>query len=154
MSGIIREFNMTKINLKKIKSIFLAGVIQGSNKGMILHRQDYRSDLKDVLKKYLPQVEIIDPVEDHPDSAFYDYQEGERVFHHSIRRCCGSDLMLAYLPEASMGTAIEMWECRKNKVPIWTVSPLKENWSVKFLSTQIFESIEELEMFLRNNSKK
>jgi hypothetical protein len=145
---------MTEINLKEIKSIFLAGVIQGSNKGMLLHKQDYREDLKNVLKKYLPEAEIIDPVEDHPDSAFYDYQEGEKVFHHSIKRCCGSDLVVAYIPEASMGTAIEMWECFKNKVPIWAVTPLKENWSVKFLCTEIFKSIEELERFLRNNSKK
>ena len=145
---------MTGLNLKTIKSIFLAGVIQGSNKGMVLHKQDYREDLKNILRKYLPDAEIIDPVEDHPDSAFYDYQEGEKVFHHSIKRCCESDLVVAYLPEASMGTAIEIWECRKNNVPIWAVTPLKENWSVKFLCTEIFKSIEELERFLRNNSKK
>ncbi len=145
---------MNKLNIKKIKSIFLAGVIQGSNTGMVLHKQDYREDLKSILKKYLPGAEIIDPVEDHPDSAFYDYKEGEKVFHHSIKRCCECDLVVAYIPEASMGTAIEMWECRKNKVTVWAITPLKENWSVKFLSTEIFKSIEELDRFLRNNSKK
>jgi hypothetical protein len=145
---------MAELDIKKIKKIFLAGVIQGSNKGRVLYRQDYREYLKDLLKKYLPQSEIIDPVEEHPDSAAYDYQKGRKVFHHSIKRCCESDLMVAYIPEASMGTAIEMWECYKNNVPIWTISPLKENWSVKFLSTEIFESIEELETFLRNSSKK
>lgn len=150
---------MAKLNMKKIKSfrsfgsIFLAGVIQGSNKGKTLHQQDYRKDIKDILRKYLPDSEIIDPVEQHPDSAFYDHQKGEKVFHRSIKRCSGSDLMVAYLPEASMGTAVEMWECYKNKVPIWTISPLKENWAVKFLSTEIFECIDELEIFLRNNSK-
>lgn len=144
---------MAERNIKKIKSIFLAGVIQGSNRGNVLHKQDYRKDLKDILRKYLPDSQIIDPVEQHPDSVFYDHQEGERVFHHSIKRCSESDLTVAYLPEASMGTAIEMWECHKNKVPVWTISPLKENWAVKFLSTEVFESIEELERFLRNNSK-
>jgi len=145
---------MTDLNFKKIKSIFLAGVIQGSNKGMVLHRQDYRKDLKELLKKYLPHSKIIDPVEEHPDSASYDYQKGEAVFHRSIKRCSESDLMLAFLPEASMGTAVEMWECYKNSVPVWTISPLKGNWAIKFLSTEIFESIEKLEIFLRNNSKK
>lgn len=145
---------MVNIDMKKIKSIFLAGVIQGSNKGMVLHKQDYRKDLKELLKKYLPDSKIIDPVEQHPESAFYDYREGERVFHNSIRKGSESDLLIAYLPEASMGTAIEMWECHRNNVPIWTISPLKENWAVKFLSTEIFESLEELETFLRNNPKK
>lgn len=150
---------MAKLNINKIKSygsfgsIFLAGVIQGSNRGMVLHQQSYRKDLKDILRKYLPDSEIIDPMKEHPESVAYDYEKGERVFHRSIKRCSESDLVVAYLPEASMGTAIEMWECYKNKVPVWTISPLKENWAVKFLSTEIFESIEELERFLRNNSK-
>lgn len=144
---------MTELNLKKIKSIFLAGVIQGSNKGMILHQQDYRKELKDLFRKYIPQAEIVDPVEEHPDSAFYDFRKGEKVFFQSIRRCSECDLMVAYLPEASMGTAVEMWECHRNNVPVWTVSPLKENWAIKFLSAKIFQSVEKLEVFLRNSSK-
>lgn len=145
---------MNKLSIKKIKSIFLAGVIQGSNKGTVLHQQDYRKELKELFKKHIPNAEIIDPVEEHPDSAFYDFQKGEKVFFQSVRRCSECDLMVAYLPEASMGTAVEMWECNKNKIPVWAVTPLKENWSVKFLCTEIFDSIDELERFLRNNSKK
>jgi len=49
-----------------------------------------------------------------------------------------------------MGTAIEMWECHKKKIPVWTITPMKENWSVKFLSTEIFETLEEFESFLKN----
>ncbi len=143
---------MKKLNTKKIKSIFLAGIIQGSNKEMVLHRQDYRKKLKDLFKKYIPHAEIIDPVEEHPDSAFYDFQKGQKVFFRSVKRCSESDLMVAYLPEASMGTAVEMWECHRNSVPVWTISPLKENWAVKFLSTEMFESIEQLEIFLRKRS--
>jgi len=56
---------------------------------------------------------------------------------------------ITYLPEASMGTAIEMWECYRNKVRIWTISPMKENWSVRFLSDKIFKSLDEFEKYLK-----
>ncbi|KPL03240.1 MAG: hypothetical protein AMJ73_07565 [candidate division Zixibacteria bacterium SM1_73] len=134
--------------MKQIKSFFLAGIIQGSKKGKILHNQDYRHQIKDILKKYFPDAKIIDPVNIHPNSVGYDYSTGESVFHESIRQAIHCDCLVAYLPEASMGTAVEMWECYKKKIPVWTITPMKENWSIKFLSTEIFESLEEFERFL------
>ena len=136
--------------MKKIRSFFLAGIIQGSNKGKVLHNQGYRQQIKDILNKYFPKAKIIDPVGVHPNSVEYDYETGESVFHDSIKRATECDCLVAYLPEASMGTAVEMWECHKKKIPVWTITPMKENWSVKFLSTEIFESMEEFERFLKN----
>src|SRR3989304_5545662 len=129
----------------KIKTIFIAGIIQGSKKGKVLHNQDYRKDLKRILNKYFPEARIIDPVAVHPESVYYTYETGKKVFHNSIRQALSSDLVIAYLPEASMGTAIEMWECHRKKVPVWTISPLRENWVVKFLSRKVFSSTKELE---------
>lgn len=136
--------------MKQINSFFLAGIIQGSKKGKILHSQDYRHEIKAILKKYFPKAEIVDPVDVHPDSVEYDYKTGESVFYKSIKQATQCDCLIAYLPEASMGTAIEMWECHKKKIPVWTITPLKNNWSVKFLSSEIFESLEELDRFLEN----
>lgn len=133
----------------KINTIFIAGIIQGSKKGKILHNQDYRKDLKRILEKYFPQARIIDPVAVHPESVYYTYETGKKVFHNSIKEALSSDLVITYLPEASMGTAIEMWECHRKKVPVWTISPLKENWVVKFLSEKVFSSTKELEDYLR-----
>lgn len=138
---------------QKIKKIFLAGIIQGSNKGRVLHNQDYRKKIKSILKKYLPEAKIIDPVELHPKSAYYDSKKAKKVFYQSVRECLLSDLIIAYVPKASMGTAIEMWECFKNKIPVWTISPLEENWAIKFLSTKNFHSFDELETYLKNNLK-
>jgi nucleoside 2-deoxyribosyltransferase len=132
----------------KIKTIFIAGIIQGSKKGKVLHSQDYRKDLKNILHKYFPDTKVIDPVAVHPESVYYTYETGKRVFHKSIKEALSSDLFIAYLPEASMGTAIEMWECHKKKIPVWTISPLKENWVVKFLSKKVFRSLKELESYL------
>jgi len=136
--------------MKKIRSFFLAGIIQGSKKGKTLHNQDYRQEIKDILKKYFPDAKIIDPVNIHPNSVGYDYSRGESVFHESIKQATHCDCLVAYLPEASMGTAVEMWECYKKRIPVWTITPMKENWSIKFLSTEIFESLEEFERFLKS----
>jgi nucleoside 2-deoxyribosyltransferase len=136
--------------MKPIQSFFLAGIIQGSRKGKILHNQDYRQKIKNILKKYFPKSQIIDPVDVHPNSVEYNYRMGESVFHESIKQATRCDCLIAYLPEASMGTAIEMWECYKKKIPVWTITKMKENWSVKFLSTEIFESLEEFERSLKN----
>ena len=133
----------------KIKTIFIAGIIQGSKKGKVLHNQDYRKDLKRILNKYFPEARIIDPVAVHPESVYYTYETGKKVFHNSIRQALSSDLVIAYLPEASMGTAIEMWECHRKNVPVWTISPLRENWVVKFLSEKVFSSLKELESYLK-----
>jgi nucleoside 2-deoxyribosyltransferase len=136
--------------MKPLQSFFLAGIIQGSKKGKILHNQNYRLKIKNILKKYFPKCQIIDPVNVHPDSVEYDYKTGESVFHTSIKQATQCDCLIAYLPEASMGTAIEMWECHKKKIPVWTITKMKENWSVKFLSTEIFESLEKFERSLKN----
>jgi hypothetical protein len=137
--------------MKKIRSFFLAGIIQGSNPGKVLHSQDYRGQIKSTLRRYFPDAKIFDPIEKHPDSVNYDYRTAELVFLGYIKLATECDYVVAYLPEASMGTAVEMWECYKKGVPIWTISPLKDNWSVKFLSKRIFKSLDEFERYLEAN---
>ena len=137
--------------MKKIRSFFLAGIIQGSNTGKVLHSQDYRGKIKSILRRYFPEAKIFDPVEKHPDSVNYDYRTAELVFLGYVKLATECDCMIAYLPEASMGSAVEMWECHKRGVTIWTISPLKDNWSVKFLSKRIFESFEAFEKYLEAN---
>jgi len=105
------------------------------------------------LKKYLPDTEIIDPVEIHPESAYYDSEEARKVFFQSVKNCLGCNLMIAYLPEASMGTAVEMWESFRNNIPVWTISPLEENWAIRILSTKNFLSFDDLETYLKDNLK-
>jgi len=64
----------------------------------------------------------------------YDEQRGREVFFGHNQMCREVDVLVAFVPEASMGTAIEMWEAYKNGRTVVTISPLQHNWSVKFLS--------------------
>jgi len=132
--------------------IFLAGIMQGSHQGEVLHDQDYRCRLRALLTKHLPHAEVYDPLADHKDSINYDDDRGRRVFLDHNRMCGETDLLLAFVPEASMGTAIEMWEAYRHGRVVITIGPLKHNWAVKFLSHELYPDVETFERALVSGS--
>ena len=137
-----------------MRRIFIAGIIQGSKRGKEIHSQDYRRKLKEVLARYFKGWEIYCPVSNHPNSVEYTDEEARRTFLYHVDLVKKSDLLVAYLPEASMGTAIEMWEAYKAGVPVWSITPMRENWVVRITSERIFNSIEDLERFLAEREAK
>ena len=48
-----------------------------------------------------------------------------------------------------MGTAIEMWEAHQHGAAVITISPLKHNWAVKFLSHALYADEAQFEAALR-----
>lgn len=127
---------------------FLAGIMQGSHRAAALHDQDYRGHLKRLLSVHFPLAEIYDPLADHADSLSYGEQQGRTVFFDHNRLCREVDVVLAFVPEASMGTAIEMWEAFQNGKAVIAVSPMAHNWAVKFLSHELYADLDALEMAL------
>lgn len=138
---------MKKGNSKPM-TFFIAGVIQGSSKNRDLRDQGYRKRLTDLLAKAFPEAEIISPYDLHPNSIDYGLEEGKATFLEMVGRAVECDVVIAFLPEASLGTAIEMWESYRAGVPIWTISPMKENWVIRFFSQRIFSSMADFEQFL------
>lgn len=124
---------------------FLAGIMQGSHLAAALHHQGYRARIKELIESYIPGAEVYDPLADHRDSLAYDDERGRNVFFHHNRLCREVDVVVAFVPEASMGTAIEMWEAYQHGRAVITVSPMKHNWAVKFLSHELFADLDELE---------
>jgi hypothetical protein len=124
---------------------FLAGIMQGSHLGAVVHNQDYRARIKRLLAERFPQAEIYDPLADHVNSLDYDEPSGRRVFFHHNRLCAEVDVVLAFVPEASMGTAIEMWQAHQSGRAVISISPLKHNWAVKFLSHHRYGDLAEFE---------
>ena len=59
-------------------------------------------------------------------------------------------MLLAFVPEASMGTAIEMWEAHQHGAAVVTISPLGHNWAVKFLSHVLFSDEAQFEAALES----
>ena len=122
---------------------FLAGIMQGSHLGAALHNQDYRPALIKLLREHFPDAEIYDPLADHRNSLEYDDEQGRRVFFHHNYLCREVDVLIAFVPEASMGTAIEMWEGHQHGRTVLAISPLKHNWAVRFLSDRIYADFDE-----------
>jgi len=52
-----------------------------------------------------------------------------------------SDLLIAFVPTASMGTALEMYVAHERGVPVVTISPLAENWVVRALSRRVYPDL-------------
>ena len=93
--------------------MFLAGIMQGSHRSAKLHGQDYRQELRAALERHLPDADVYDPLADNQDSLDYDDELARSVFYRHNRMCRDVDLVVAFVPEASMGTAIEMWEAHQ-----------------------------------------
>ena len=130
------------------KRIFIAGVIQGSCKGKDIHSQDYRGRLKTLLQRAFPDQQVYCPVENHPNSVEYPIEEVLSTFNYHVEMVKESELVVAYLPTASMGTAVEMWEAYKSGVEVWVITPMKENWVVRLTANKVFETIDQLEGYL------
>jgi len=128
--------------------IFLAGIMQGSHLGATLHNQDYRVRLRQLLETHLPDAQLYDPLAEHTDSLDYDDARGREVFLHHNRMCGEVDVVLAFVPQASMGTAIEIWEAYRHGRIVVSISPLAHNWAIKFLSHVLYHDVEEFERAL------
>lgn len=131
--------------------IFLAGIIQGSNKDRAIHSQDYREKIKSIIRKAYPEAEIYDPLDGHLQSVDYDDDKGKATFLGSMAEIDDCDLMIAYLPVASLGTAIEIWESHKRGIPVWIITGMKTNWVVRFCSDKIFDDIESLAGYMEKS---
>jgi hypothetical protein len=52
-----------------------------------------------------------------------------------------SDLLVPYVPTASMGTALEMYVAHQRNIPVVTISLLAENWVVRTLSRRVYSDL-------------
>lgn len=123
--------------------------MQGSCTGVDIHDQSYRVAIRAAIKARFTGAEVIDPIELHPDAGLsYGPEEARRALLELAEEAARADVLIAYLPEASMGTAVEMWQAYRAGKLVLTISPLAENWVVKFLSTRVFPSLEAFESFV------
>jgi len=117
---------------------FIAGIMQGSHTAKAVHDQDYRREIADLLREEFPQADIYDPRAAHKNSLDYAELTGREVFMRHNEMCGQVDALVAVLPSASMGTAIEMWETYRHGGAVISISPMRHNWAVKFLSHLIY----------------
>jgi hypothetical protein len=128
--------------------IFLAGIMQGSLLSAAMHDQDYRSRLKRLLATHWPEAEVYDPLADHTNSLDYAPHQARKVFLKHNRMCREVDLLIAFVPSASMGTAIEMWEASQHNRVVVAITPLELNWAIRFCSDLMYANFADFELDL------
>jgi len=121
--------------------VFIAGIMQGSRLDRFIDKQDYRRIIAQAIQDHDASASIIDPNELHPHGVDYGDAEAKATLLEMAELAAQADLLVAYAPRASMGTAIEMWQAFRARVPIVTVSPLEANWVVKHLSDVVLADL-------------
>jgi len=157
------------------RRIFLAGTIQGGNRGVDVEDQGYRAEIAQLVSEVFPDCECFDPsapvqeamtdpelaglvlrIAQDPPAAI-DTRElpgpiaGLRsVFHAMASEAGRSDLCIAYLPDRipSMGTAIEMYAAHLAGVPVVAVTSMVENLAVISTATWVLSDLGELRRWL------
>jgi nucleoside 2-deoxyribosyltransferase len=121
--------------------VFIAGIMQGSRLDRFIDDQDYRRAIAQAILERYPDAEIVDPNELHPNGVEYGDELAKATLLDMAERAARADLVVAYVPQASMGTAIEMWQAFRAGVPVVTLSPLLANWVVKHLSDVVLPDL-------------
>jgi len=127
--------------------VFLAGIIQGSIAEARIHDQDWRAPLRRAIERHCPAAEVYCHYEAHPDSIAYDLAELTETLADGNRRAAEADVVLCWLPAASMGTAIEMYLAAKAGAVVLTITPMAANWVVRAYSDRTFPDLPALERF-------
>jgi hypothetical protein len=133
---------------------FIAGIIQGSREDDGIFDQDYRQNIKKSLSEAFPASRIYCPLEHHPESVKYSNEKARSVFMKHIDMVQQMDCLIAYLPEASLGTAIEIWEAYHHRTLIVTITTLQHNWVVRLFSHEIFTTFEQFEAYIHSGQLK
>lgn len=128
--------------------VFLAGIIQGSLTEARIHQQDWREPVKQAILKHMPQADIYCHYSQHPNSITYDLPQIRSTLAQGNMLAAKCDVLVAYLPSASMGTAIEMYEAHRKGAVVLAITAMAPNWVVRAYSDRIFPDIAAFEAFL------
>ncbi len=124
--------------------VYIAGVMQGSRSDHKVNEQDYRTVIAEALQRHVPDVKVIDPFALFPESVNFDLEQARQTFYHEVALATEADVLIAYVPEASMGTAIEMWVAHKADRYIIAVTPLQHNWVVRLTANEVYPDLKSL----------
>lgn len=115
-----------------------------------MESQDYRLLLSEALRRHIPNVQLIDPWAENPNSLEYTEEQARHTFVTMTNMASEADLLIAYLPLPSMGTAMEMWQAYQANTYIIAVTPFVHHWAIRFTANEILPDLESLIGWLEN----
>ncbi|SEC16075.1 hypothetical protein [Streptomyces sp. 2314.4] len=129
--------------------VFLAGIIQGARTDDAIHHQGYRKEIRDVVSAAYPDAQFVDPHEENLGRLEWSRDLQRDMFLRYVTEAGLCDVLVAWLPEPSMGTSVEMYEAYRMGVPVLTISPMERTWAVFSLATRTFPDLETFSAFVR-----
>jgi len=124
--------------------VFIAGIMQGVRLDDQIDDQNYRMRISDALKEQMPDVRITDPFALNPYSVEYGDDQARQTFFKMTDLAATADVLIAYLPKTSMGTAMEMWQAYHNHAYIIAVTPHIHHWAIRFTANEILPDLDTL----------
>lgn len=128
--------------------VFIAGIMQGSRLDRYIDDQDYRRIITQAILDRYPDLEVMDPNELHPNGVDYDDETAKTTLLAMAELASRADLVVAYAPKASMGTAIEMWQAFQAGVPVVTISSMTANWVIRHISDVVLPDLAAFESWV------
>jgi hypothetical protein len=122
--------------------------MQGSRLDQSIASQDYRGTIAEAVLAHYPKANILDPNELHPNGSDYDPETARTTLFDLLELAATADATVAFLPQASMGTALEMWRAHDAGKPVITISPMTTNWVVRFLSDVVLPDLSAFEAWV------
>ena len=148
-------------------SYFLSGVMQGAKAdgdgvaGTI--NQDYRANIKEAILSADAAATIIEPWDivgslceqlypagTAQSDMFRDDAHVRKAFGTVVDAAAAADVIVSYLPEASMGSAVELHAARAAGRRVLAIAPgsMAGNWVVRSYADHVFETIDQLGSWL------
>jgi hypothetical protein len=124
--------------------------MQANRHDTLLESQDYRLRLSAALRHHVPNVQLIDPWADNPGSLGYNDEQARHTFLTMTAQASEADLLIAYLPLPSMGTAMEIWQAYQGNTYIIAITPFVHHWAIRFTANQILPDLDSLLELLEN----
>ena len=143
-------------------SFFLSGVMGGSGggasnlAGVAVESQSYRARIREAILSADPSATVVDPAEIvaarapelHPVGGAVDWASDAAVatmFGECVDLAARCDVVVSYLPMASMGSAVELHAARARGRLVLVVAPgekMRSNWVIRAYADRVFEDID------------
>ena len=81
-----------------------------------------------------------------------DERKARRTFLDMTALAGTADLLIAYLPTVSMGTAMEMWQAYQSDTYIVAVTPHVHHWAIRFTADEILPDLDTLLARIENGT--
>ncbi|WP_420641071.1 MoaD/ThiS family protein [Candidatus Leptofilum sp.] len=130
--------------------VFIAGVMQANRRDTQIESQNYRLQISQRLQEQVPDVQLIDPWAENPNSVNYTEAQARHTFLTMTNKASESDLLIAYLPLPSMGTAMEMWQAYQSNTYIIAITPFVHHWAIRFTANDILPDLDSLFNLMEN----